>query len=179
MNARPLNGLLVQGGVNIGRTRTDNCFVVDSPQQLLNCEVRPPFQTQAKYLSTYNLPWDFQVSGTFQSTPGPEITASYVATNAEIAPSLGRNLAQGPNGTATVPLIKPGTLYGERMYQVDARVTRTFTFRGTRIQGMFDLYNVFNDNAVVQLNTAFGPAWQRPVFILPGRLAKFGVQVDF
>ena len=33
------------------------------------------------------------------------ITATYTARNAEIAPSLGRNLSSGANGTATVQLI--------------------------------------------------------------------------
>ncbi len=43
--------------------------------------------------------------------------ASYVATNALIAPPLGRNVASGANGTATVPLIAPGTMYGDRLNQ--------------------------------------------------------------
>ena len=36
------------------------------------------------------------------------ITASYTARNSEIAPSLGRNLSSGANGTATVQLIPIG-----------------------------------------------------------------------
>jgi hypothetical protein len=36
------------------------------------------------------------------------ITATYTARNAEISPSLGRNLSSGASGTATVELIKPG-----------------------------------------------------------------------
>ena len=35
MNARFMGSAFVQGGINVGRTRTNNCFVVDSPQQLL------------------------------------------------------------------------------------------------------------------------------------------------
>jgi hypothetical protein len=29
------------------------------------------------------------------------------------------------------------------------------------------------------LNTTYGAAWQRPTAILPGRLIKFGAQLDF
>ena len=42
-----------------------------------------------------------------------------------------------------------------------------------------DLYNVFNSNAVLALNTTYGPRWQQPLTILPGRFLKFGVQLDF
>ena len=44
---------------------------------------------------------------------------------------------------------------------------------------MFDVFNVFNANAVLSQNNTFGSAWQRPQSILQGRLVKFGVQVDF
>ena len=86
-------------------------------------------------LARGGLPWGLQASATFQSIPGPEITANYVARNAEISPSLGRNLASGPNGTATVPLVAPGTLYGERLNQLDFRFSKnvrlgTRTFKG-------------------------------------------------
>jgi hypothetical protein len=107
------------------------------------------------------------------------ITATYVAPNATIAPSLGRNLAAGANGTASVELIEPGTLYGERLYQLDARISRVFDARGLKIRANIDAYNLFNSNMVQQLSTTFGSAWQRPLFILPARLLKLGVQVDF
>jgi hypothetical protein len=52
-----------------------------------------------------------QVSATWQSNPGPQIAANYVASNAVIAAGpqpLGRNLSGGAN--VTVNLIPPGTL---------------------------------------------------------------------
>jgi uncharacterized protein (DUF736 family) len=39
----------------------------------------------------------------------PQVQALYVATNAEIVPSLGRNLAAGPNGTVVVNVVEPGS----------------------------------------------------------------------
>ena len=121
-----------------------------------------------------------QTSATFQSLPGPQITASYTATNAQIAPSLGRNLASGAAGTAMVPLVAPGTMFGDRLNQVDFRVSKTFTLPGSRrVQALVDVYNLFNANPVLALNTTFGPQWQRPTQILQGRLLKFGFQMDF
>jgi hypothetical protein len=48
-----------------------------------------------------------------------------------------------------------------------------------RLQGQLDVYNIANGNAVLSLNNTFGVAWQRPIQILPGRIAKIGVQLDF
>jgi len=161
---------------------TDNCFVVDSPQNLLNCNVTPPYQTQVKFFVVYPVPWwGIQASATFQSLPGPQITATYTATNAEIAPSLGRNLASGAAGTVTmIPFVAPGTLFGEQLNQVDFRGSKTFTLPGgRRVQALIDLYNLFNANPVLALNNTYGSQWQRPTQILQGRLLKFGFQLDF
>jgi len=92
---------------------------------LLFCETKPPFQTQVKLLGIYPLPWwGFQTSLTFQSVPGPQITASYAAPASSVI-GLGRPLSGGVR-TVTVPLVAPGTMYGERLNQVDLRVTRAF-----------------------------------------------------
>jgi hypothetical protein len=50
--------------------------------------VEPPLQTQVKLLGLCPLPWNLVVSATFQRVPGPQIGASYVVRNADIAPSL-------------------------------------------------------------------------------------------
>jgi len=171
-------GAVLQGGTSTGRVATNNCFIVDSPQQLLNCEVTPPFQTQVKLLGVYPWPWwGIQTSATFQSLPGPEITAARSYSSAEVFSSLGRNLT---SGNATVPLIAPGTMYGDRLSQIDFRVSKLVSIgTGRRLQANVDLYNLFNASPVLALNTTFGNAWQRPLQILQGRLLKFGVQLDF
>ena len=179
VNARLRAGGRLGGGLNTGRSVTNNCFVVDSPQALQFCEVKPPFQVNARVYGVYPLPWDLQASATFQSIPGPLITANYVVPNGQIAPSLGRNLAAGANATATVPLVQPGTMYGDRLYQTDLRLTKILRMGTRRLQGNVDLYNLFNASPVLLQNNTYGPAWQRPTAILPGRLIKFGAQYDF
>ena len=111
--------------------------------------------------------------------PGPQINATYTARNSEIAQSLGRDLSSGVNGTATVQLIPTGEVWGDRLNQLDFRVTKTFNVGTTRIQGMFDLYNMLNANPVLAYNAAYGSAWLRPTNVLIGRLVKFGMQVNF
>ena len=52
----------------------------------------------------------------------------------------------------------------------------------TRLQGLLDLYNVFNSNVALRLNGAYGSngvGWAAPQAIVPGRLVKFGMQLRF
>jgi hypothetical protein len=141
-----------------------------------------------KLLGAYMLPWQVQLAGTFQSIPGPPISASFVASNSQIAPLLGRNLSACPaptgacTATQTVNLIEPGTLYGERTNQFDIRLAKIFTVNRLRVQGSMDLYNAFNANSVLQQNNTYGTngaSWLVPQAILNGRLVKFDIQVSF
>jgi carboxypeptidase family protein len=191
INARLPNGIVVAGGTNTERTRDNICYAASDPS--LNafpagtprteayCDIRPPFLTQYKLYGAYPLPWwGIETSATFQSVAGPQILASYTARNNEIAPTLGRPLSSGTNGTVPVQLIAPGTVFGDRLNQIDFRLSKTFKItRGPRVLAAFDLYNLFNGNPVIAQNNTFGPAWQRPTVIQLGRLAKFGLQLNF
>ena len=181
INARFGKGGLLRGGVSTGRTIFDNCTVIDSPEQARFCRTVLPWraQNQVKVSAIYPLPWDLQASANLQHLAGIPIQASYVATNAEIAPSLGRNLAAGAGGTTLVNLLKPNTVFEKRLNQLDVRLTKIFKFGGARVQGMFDIYNLFNASAVTLLNTRYGPTWLQPQLIMGARLFKFGVQLDF
>src|SRR5258708_2952861 len=143
--------------MNPGRTETNRCFVVDSPQQLQYCDVKPPFQPNFKFTGVYPLPWfGLQSSGVFQLIPGPQITASYTARNAQIVPSLGRNLASGANGTVSVELIQPGTVWADSSKQLDMRLSRRIQVGRARILANVDFFNVFNAGGIQTLSTAYG-----------------------
>jgi len=179
MSARLGRGVTLQGGASTGRTTTNRCFVVDSPQELLYCDVTPPFQTQIKFLGIYPLPWwGLQASATYQNLPGAEISASWAAPVSAVT-GLGRPVS-GNVRSVTVPLVKPGTMYIERLNQVDVRVSKEVRVRQRlRVQGQFDLYNLLNDNAVIRQNNTYGSRWQAPTAVTLGRLAKFGVLLRF
>src|SRR5262245_15699252 len=156
------------------------------PSPSLNfCHIAPPLLTDVRLSGSYPLPWwGIQMSAAVQSIPGPPIAATAVVPNSQITPSLGRNLAACRGGavctaTATVQLIAPYSLFGERLNQVDFRAAKTFNLNRARIRGMVDLYNLFNASSVLILNNRYGPAWQQPFAVLAGRFVKFGVQVDF
>jgi hypothetical protein len=88
--------------------------------------------------------WDLAFAATYQDLSGIPIAASYVATNAEIAPRLGRNLAAGARGRVTINLIEPNTMFEDRRRQLDIRLSRSFPVGQARLLGTFELYNAFN-----------------------------------
>jgi hypothetical protein len=207
LTARLPRGGQLNGGVSTGRSVADACALANAYPQVTAtlafatasfttgpssstqfCRVTLPFegQTQVKVAASYPLPfWGLQTAATLQNLPGIPITASYVATNAQIGPSLGRNLGQCGaaatcSGTVTIAnLFAPNTQFGDRLTQVDARLSKRIQMGNIRLTGMFDLYNLFNVSTVLAVNTRYGASWLQPLAILPGRLFKFGVQADF
>ncbi len=189
INARPRTGVLLQGGLSTGRTSMDYCEIRAAVPELAittpfavnttnpYCHVDSNFLTQFKLLGTYTVPKvDVQFSGTFQSLPGPQITANYVAANAVVQPSLGRPLSGGA-ANATINVVSPGTLYGERLNQLDLRFAKVLKLSRTRTVVNFDLYNALNANPVTSVNNNYA-AWQVPLSILDARLFKISVQFD-
>jgi Carboxypeptidase regulatory-like domain len=189
--ARFGKGGRVSGGWNIGNTfvsgaaggttfsKTDNCFVVDSPQQLYNCKSENPYQSRIRFNGWYPLPWDLQVAATFQSLPAANYGASYTVSNAAIQPSLGRALAGGTNNV-TIDLLPQGAAYlDNRITQLDLRLTKMLRLGARKLQANVDLFNVFNSSTVLQVNSTYGPNWLMPTQILDARLLKFSVQIDF
>ena len=205
-----IQGLTLFGGLSTGRTTTSQCFVVDVPAVYLSvvspatptaaspqspmssCNVVPPFLTQYKAYGVYSLPWGMSLSGTYQAVPQPaggglltSITADYVATNAEIRPTLNRDLAAGANGTATVELLKPFSLLGGHTKQLDLRIGKSLSASGARrVRLSLDIYNVLNSNDWQTIQTrlssnAAANRWQRPTLILQARYFQVGTQIDF
>ena len=179
------NGGSISGGVSTGATVTDNCeAIVDSPEKRF-CRDTPPWSagTQLRLGLIHPFVWGLRASAVVQNLPGIPITASYIATNAEIRPSLGRNLGQCRgaavcNGTTTVELIEPNTLFEDRITQVDLRLTRLFRLGRARVQGNLDVMNLFNASSVTGINTRYGPSWLQPTYVLGGRLFRIGFQLD-
>ena len=142
------------------------------------CHLATNFLTQVKALGSYNIPRvDVQTSLSLQNFPGPVLYANYVATNAVVTPSLGRPLS-GSATNATVNLIAPGSMYGDRVNQLDLRVAKILMFGRTRTSLSLDLYNLLNVNPVNSYNPNFA-SWLVPQRILQARFAKLGMQLDF
>ncbi len=200
VNIRPRNGLTIQGGVGTGRQETDNCEVIaglpdGSSQRIFGgptevvattapyCHQKDIFLTDGKVIGTYNISKiDVTVSGLFYSRAGPVLNANKVFLSSEVAPSLGRPLAANVQ-TIMLNLVTPGSMYGDRRNQLDLRLTKIFRIERTRIGANFELYNVFNENAVITENNTYRDAslngWRIPTVIMPPRFIKLSVQLDF
>jgi len=180
LDARLTHRIRLGGGIDTGRSVVDRCFVVDSPQELLNCRVVTPFkaQTQVKVHAVVPLPGDVAASFLFQNLSGPSYDANYSATNADIAPSLGRNLA-GNVQAVTIPLVPPQTLFEDRVSRLDLRVSKVFTVGRFRVRGNVDAYNVLNANSVRSVLSTYGARWRTPTQILDPRLVEVGGTISF
>lgn len=194
---RFIPGLLLQGGTSTGRTVQDNCDLqanVPEPAEsratsglittanvtaLEYCHTATNWLTQIKLLGSYTIPRiDVRVSGTLQNLPGPPILANYNLPTAVAAQTLGRPLSGGA-ANVSVGLIAPGTMYGDRLNQVDFRLAKLLRFGRTRTTVNVDFYNALNVSTVLSQNNTFGPVWQRPSAILTPRFAKVSLQFDF
>jgi Carboxypeptidase regulatory-like domain len=194
INARPRDGVVLQGGMSTGRTATDACEVRAKVPELIvqppgfqfqtfspnnpYCNVVTNFLTQVKLLGTYSIPRvDVLVGATFQSVPGPVIASQYIVSSAEAAKTLGRPLS-GNAPSVTVNLIEPGTSYVPRANLLDLRLGKIFRFGQRRVNVNFDIHNALNRSAVLQQND-FLSSWQTPQTIMDGRLFKLSANIDF
>jgi len=118
------------------------------------------------------------VSGTLQNLPGPSILANYNLPTAVAAQSLGRPLSGGA-ANVSVAIIDPGTVYGERLNQVDLRFGKVLRYGRARSTVSVDLYNALNASTVLAQNNTFGASWLQPNGIFPARFAKVSLQLDF
>ena len=125
------------------------------------------------------------VSGTFRSDKGSPLAANQVFTSGQT--TLGRPFANNAP-SVTVNLVEPGTLYGDRVTEIDLRVAKILRFGRTRTNVGFDIYNILNSNPILTYNQAFNPVvsttnpssnWLAPQSTLQPRFLKFSVQFDF
>jgi hypothetical protein len=169
--------LLLFGGVNTERRASTSCDERDNPNGYRFCDAIPPFRTTYKLSGAYNLPWDFQMSGTFIAVPGASLAANYTVT----AAIAGRPIIGSTAGGTTigVNLVEPNTMFLDYRKQLDLRFARNFRFDRYRIQGFADVFNVFNAGTVLRVNQTYGPAWLTPQAIMDGRYVRFGMQMSF
>ncbi|HKF68059.1 MAG TPA: hypothetical protein VKB36_16045, partial [Vicinamibacterales bacterium] len=205
VTARPRTGLVFQGGVSGGPTRTDYCgaraaspaFTALGAQSPNNpwCNTVTGFLTRYTGIASYTVPKvDVLLSGTFRSDAGAPLAANWTITAAgapaqwaSIQQQLGRPLSSAAT-SVTVNVVEPGTMYGDRVNEFDVRLAKILRFGRTRTNIGFDIYNILNSSAILSYNQAFSPsipagagaaAWLSPTAVLQPRFLKFSVQFDF
>jgi hypothetical protein len=184
--------LLLFGGITTDRRAVIDCdgntntggngSSRDNPNAQRFCDSTPPFRTTYKVSAAYQLPLEFQLSGSFIASPGPSVNANYTVT----AAIAGRPIVGSTAGGTTIPvnLIESNTVFLDYKNQVDMRLARNFRFGTRRIQGFADVFNVLNTGTVLRVNETYGSnpatnAWMTPLAIMDGRYVRFGIQMNF
>lgn len=192
VTARMRSGLMLQGGLNTGKSNNDYCEVrqaipewtVVLAQNPTNpwCDTSTGWVTRATALGSYTIPKiEVQVAGTLRSDQGAPLAANWTAPNSATV-GLNRPFAGVGGQTITVNLIEPGTLYGDRVTQIDMRFAKILRFGRTRTTVGVDVYNIANSAAVLTYNQTFVPTtdtWLRPNSVLQSRFMKLSAQMDF
>jgi len=218
--ARFKQGAFVQAGVSATRRVFDECNLVDAgiksvildgslttigagtanAQSELTeifadgsraCHQEYPYRPDAKILGSYTLPFDIQLSGTYQFTRGVQnggagtsILATWTAPAATVTQALGRPLSGGRPTGEIISLIQPGTEYGQfNLNQLDLRASKRIKFDRYRFRVDFDAYNIFNSNWPFAVTNTFSTLassqYLRPTNVLQSRFFKIGAQFDF
>ena len=192
-----IEGVLLQGGYAFGRELVGTCALQDTLPESINpgtglrstsisgrgfnlvplefCSNDTPWIGQLSVYGVYAFPYDIEVSGAIYSRPGPERVASYTIPGPVATAALGRP----PTETnLAVNVVKPGTSYGDRMNQIDLRVAKVLNFGAGNLRASFDIYNLFNANAVAR--ERYGLVnYLQPIGLQAGRLAKMTFQFNF
>ena len=203
-NLRASRGFTLMAGTSTGQTVADSCDVRARLPELATtttgtsafgpgltgsavtplspyCHVAYGVLTQLRGFASYIVPKvDVQLAATVQSKPGPILAANYAASNAVVAPSLGRPLS-GNAANVTVNLVPPGAMYGNRINQIDFRVAKRLRYRALRTLVALDIYNALNASAVLTYNNTFVPGgpWLQPLTIITPRFLQLVAEIDF
>jgi hypothetical protein len=127
------------------------------------------------------------VSAVYQSKPGQLLAANYSMPATPNSPGARPGetvqdfLGRAPSGNVanvTYNLITPGSLYGDRINELDFRFAKNFKFGARRSMVAVDLYNALNANPIISYNNSFtlGGSWLQPNSILTGRLVRFSAE---
>jgi hypothetical protein len=145
---------------------------VATPNDLINTDNgRFDFATwAAKINGTIEGPWGVNITPAFRNQSGQPYGRLIVAT-----------AANGINyGTQRILAEPINTRRQDNINIIDVRVEKGFHLAaGRMLTGFVDGYNLTNSNAVQNLNWNSGATFLTPSTIVPPRIARFGVRVDW
>ena len=153
----------------LGQSVRNNVYPL-TPNDLINAgkDGRYEFRIwSAKIHGTYAGPWDVRITPFLRHQSGQP---------------FGRTFSTALNYTSNVRILAEpiGTRRMDNITILDVRVEKGLRLGGhRRLAGFVDVFNVFNDNPEQNTNWSSGPSFLRPLSIVPPRLARLGVKLDW
>jgi Carboxypeptidase regulatory-like domain len=156
------------------------------------CYINAPWyqNLQFKMIAVYTMPWwKIKLSATEQNLPSIPLQGTYSFGSSNVSfvnAALGRTLVGCT--TCKVEVITPQTLFPfGRDNQLDFRLAKNIDITERwKIEPTADFYNILNANPILTVGTGYNTsaagapgAWRNVTSLLPGRLVKFGVHLDF
>ena len=174
-------GNAVQLGTTAGGTAsasTNSCYVVDSPQQLFNCDVKVPYQSRIKLNGSYTLPWRHADRGRHSEQSRRELHRQPGVHDGARSSRRSDARCRGPRRSPfhSRSRIRCPVRASTSSICVAPRSSASAT---TRLQANVDAYNLFNMNTPVTLFGTYNARWGQPTQVLDGRLVKFSAQFRF
>ena len=152
----------------LGNTVRGNALPANPNDEINTNEGRHEYSRHnAKLAGTFETPWwGIAISPMLRYQQGFPWGRTFAA-----------NLSYGSVRFLAEPL---GTRRQDDIIITDLRVEKQFRFgNGRDISGFFDIYNLFNSNPAQNLQWSSGTSFNRPLSIVPPRLARIGVKVNF
>jgi hypothetical protein len=198
--ARPGRGATLFGGLSFERQLNVNCTSPDNPNSVRFCDDREngiPYNKNFKLAGSYPLLYGITLSGSFQSQVGNSIRGMAATTGGE-AMSITRGTTRYPANcpapcpagavilpatfqpaTLVVKLVPDGTVFTERINQVDIKISKTIKAGRVSILPTFEVFNLNNSDAVVSYvsTNVLAASYLRPNSILQGRIIGIGTTV--
>jgi hypothetical protein len=158
-----------QASVYSGQSVRNNLYPL-TPNDLINTgkDGRHEFRIwSAKIHGTYVGPWDVRITPFLRHQSGQPFGRTF-STATNYAPNV-RILAE-PIGTRRM----------DNITILDVRVDKGFKLRGHhRLAGFVDVFNLLNANPEQNTSWSSGSSFLRPLSIVPPRLARLGVKLDW
>lgn len=151
-----------------GNTVRNNALPATPNDEINNDKGRFVYSRQnIKLNGTWNTPWwDITISPMLRYQQGFPFGRTFAA-----------NLSYGSVRFLAEPM---GTQRQDAIVITDLRVEKTVRFANRRdLSVFFDLYNMFNSNPAQNLQWSSGTAYNRPLSVVPPRLARIGAKLNF
>jgi outer membrane receptor protein involved in Fe transport len=157
-----------QAGVYFGQTVRANALPL-TPNDLIQTDAsgRHVFRVwSTKLLATFEAPWQVRITPFLRHQSGQP---------------FGRTLAASLNyGTIRVLAEPIGARRQDHITLLDVGLQKRIPVAGGRhVTGFLEIFNVLNSNAEQNVNWASGPSFLRPLTIVPPRIARIGLRVDW